>query len=197
MSESRDPNLLTSEELAALVRSSGADSANGISATEARLFHEISLSAFQSAKHLGTLATTLEGTPTKAFGIFVTVGPGLDPEYRYVVINVLQPQITANTTDLATAKANIQTLTGQTSANTTDLATAETNIQTLTGQTSTNTTDLGTAKTNIQHLEEAVEKRWKEIHADLVRLIEAEWESSAGGWGRTTPVSSIGSRHSK
>jgi hypothetical protein len=179
MSESKDTTLLSSEELEELVRHSSADSLAGISAIEARVAHESSLSLLHSAEHLSDIAATLEGTKkdgtVKPFGIVVSVDQCSIENIGTVVVNALQPQITANTTGLATADTNIQTLTGQTVANTTDLAAAKTNIQTLIGQTSVNTTDLATAKTNIKHLEEAVEKRWKEIHAELVRLIEAEW----------------------
>jgi hypothetical protein len=88
--------ILTPEELSALVEASGTGSIGSIAAIEARLFHEISLSASESAKYLCMLAAALGGTPTKPFGISVTVDPTSIQSIATLVINVLQPQISEN-----------------------------------------------------------------------------------------------------
>jgi chromosome segregation ATPase len=98
-------------------------------------------------------------------------------------IQTLSGQTGANTTDLATAKANIQALTEQTSTNTTGLATAQTNIHSLKVDIQANKDGLVAARQELndrvhhtqeqlRRLEEAVEKRWPEIRAELVGLIE-------------------------
>lgn len=152
MSELKNPNLLTSEELAALVRSSGANSANGIGATEARVLHEISLSSSHSAEHLATLATTLGGTPTKPFGIFVTVDPASIQSIATLVINALQPQISQNSQQIKDLCDRLDKATVQIGEN-------AHNIRTQTGRL-----EQAMAKIGVQ-----------EIRTELVALIETEF----------------------
>jgi ABC-type transporter Mla subunit MlaD len=177
---------LTNNELVELQKASDTSSITGISAITARLLNHI--------------ADTLDGTkPAKPFAIIVSVDKSSIDNIADVVTKTLQPQITAvttnvqtltgqtngNITDIAVAKANLETLTGQTGANTTELATAQTNIQNLRVDSQANKDGLVAVKQELtdrlhhtqeqlRRLEETVEKRWPEIRAELVRLIETE-----------------------
>jgi DNA repair exonuclease SbcCD ATPase subunit len=194
MSEAKDPNLLTSEELAALVMSSGADSSNGLSATEARVLYGTSLSVSDIAKHLGALAGTqpdgktfvvsVDQTSITAFGL--AVGSG--------VSQTLQPPITENTLRIKDQGARLEAATKQIDENIQQIKDLGARFEAATKQIDENIQQikdqgarLETAKVQIGEnahnirtqtgrLEKAIaEIGVQEIRTELVALIETEW----------------------
>jgi septal ring factor EnvC (AmiA/AmiB activator) len=185
MSEAKDPSLLTSEELTALVEASGTGSIGGIAAIEARVLHGMSSSASQSAKHLGTLAETQSAEKTLAFSIDQTSIAAFGTAAGSAFSQAVLPQIVQNTQQIKDLGDNLDKAATQIRENAEQMRTQTGRLDHASGQIGAAENELSTIRQTLRLMEDHLQRlqrqeimaeRLQEIRSEVVALIAAEYD---------------------